>query len=691
MLYTKMFSPLDLGFIKLDNRVVMGSMHTGLEEIDKSGERLSAFYGARARGGVGLIVTGGVSPNIEGGTGLPSSKASFARLDSDEAIPIHQKVVQVVHQYKSKILLQILHTGRYSFAPNLVAPSAIQAPISPHVPKEMSESDILCTINDFAQCALRAKKAGYDGVEIMGSEGYLINQFIAKRTNVRTDKWGGSFENRIRFVLEIIKKTRELVGENFIIMYRLSMIDLVEGGSRWAEVVALGKLVEKLGVNIINTGIGWHEARVPTIAQAVPEKAFTYVTKAMKRHVSIPVVACNRINKPEQIEEILQNGEADLVSMARPFLADAEFISKAIEGTPELINICIACNQACLDHVFAMKTASCLVNPRACFETIYPKTKADEIKKIGVIGAGPAGMSFAAEAGERGHEIVLFDENETLGGQLILAKNIPHKEIFSETLNYFSHRLKRAGVKLKLGQRVSVDSLSESFDIIVLASGIVPRELDIDGINHPKVLNYIDAIRGIKTIGKKVAIIGAGGIGFDVAQLLIENNEVGEEIDEQANLLAFQEKWGIDKNWGSEAAGEKSGNKSGLAKEPNPPLPKREIYLLQRGEKFGMSLGKTTGWIHKAEMMLGGVKMMGGVKYTKIDDAGLHIEIDGVAQILEVDNVIICAGQVVNNELETPLKKAGFEFYTIGGANEAGELDAKRAILQGLELAQKFV
>ncbi len=684
MQYPNMFKPLDLGFTKLANRVIMGSMHTGLEESDKTGERLSAFYGARAEAGVGLIITGGVAPNIEGGTGIPSHAASFGRLDSDAAIPIHQKVVDAVHQHKSKILLQILHTGRYSFAPNLLAPSAIRAPISPHVPKEMSESDIEDTIEDFVNCAFRAKKAGYDGVEIMGSEGYLINQFIAKRTNQRNDEWGGSFENRIKFPIEIIRRTRAIVGKNFILMYRLSMIDLVEGGSSWEQVVALGKAVESEGVNIINTGIGWHESRVPTIAQVVPAKAWTYVTKAMKQEVDIPVVACNRINKPEQVEEILTKGEADMVSMARPFLADAQFMLKSFEGHSEQINTCIACNQACLDHVFEMKTCSCLVNPRACHESIYKKTKAKNVKKIAVVGSGPAGMSFALEAAECGHEVVLFEKEKQLGGQLNIAKKIPSKEIFEESIRYFSNLLKAQGVKIKLGQEANIENLSKGFDEVVLASGIMPRKLKIEGFANKKVLNYIDAINGAKSVGKRVAIIGAGGIGFDVAELLLHNDAKKE--NEEEGLLAFQKKWGIDGNWGSDGAGQKSG----LAKSPSPPMPERQVFLLQRGEKFGRSLGKTTGWIHKAEMALGGVKMLGGVEYKKIDDEGLHIEINGEAQTLEVDNVVICAGQIANDELKEPLEKAGIRVHTIGGADEAGELDAKRAILQGLELAEKI-
>lgn len=681
MNFEKTFAPLDLGFTTLSNRVVMGSMHTGLEEIDEAGERIAAFYGARAKGGVGLIVTGGVSPNLEGGTGIPGKESGFGRLDNDASIPIHAKVTDEVHSHGGKILLQILHTGRYSFAPNLVAPSAIQAPISPHTPRAMDESDILRTIDDFVTCAARAKKAGYDGVEIMGSEGYLINQFLAPRTNQRTDNWGGNFENRIKFALQIVERTREIVTDNFIIMFRLSMIDLVDGGSSWPEVVALGKALEVAGANILNTGIGWHEARVPTIAQATPRGAWTWVTKAMKQEVSIPVVACNRINMPDQVEEVLANGEADLVSMARPFLADPGFLSKARLGKVEQINTCIACNQACLDHVFSMKTCSCLVNPRACHETIYPVSKTQTSKNIAVVGAGPAGMSFATEAAESGHNVTLIEAGAEIGGQLNIARNVPGKNEFDETIRYFSHRLSAAGVKIRLNTLASVDMLSKDFDAVVLATGVTPRKLEIKGISHPKVVTYLEAISGTRSVGACVAIIGAGGIGFDTAEFLLHR-----EIEAMPDLGAFQKKWGIDANWASATAGEKAG----LAPSPQPPRPDRQIFLLQRGEKFGRSLGKTTGWIHKAEMALGGVKMIGGVTYQSIDDGGLHIEVNGQAQTLDVDNIVICAGQVSNDRLMVPLQESGVDVHLIGGADEAGELDAKRAILQGLELVARI-
>ncbi len=681
MNYPKMFTPLELGFTQLANRVVMGSMHTGLEEVDRTGERIAAFYGARAAGGVGLIVTGGIAPNKEGGTGIPSPEGSFGRFD-ETSLPLHRNLTETVHRHGSKILLQILHTGRYSFAPDLVAPSAIKAPISPHVPRELSAEDIERTIGDFANCAERAQRAGYDGVEIMGSEGYLINQFIAPRTNQRHDDWGGTFENRIRFPLEILKRVRARVGKDFILMYRISMIDLVEGGSSWPEVVELAKLAEEAGVNILNSGIGWHEARVPTIAQAVPRKAWTWVTKELKSQVTIPVVACNRFNIPDQIETSLANGEADLVSMARPFLSDPEFVNKARAGTPEHINTCIACNQACLDHIYAMKTCSCLVNPRACHETIFVTTKAEVTKSIAVVGSGPAGLSFATEAALRGHRVTLFEAGERLGGQLNLARNIPGKDEFDETIRYFRNLLESAGVEVRLGQRFFGTEMASGFDAAVLATGTSPRLPDIKGITHPKVCTYVEAITGTKPVGSRVAIIGAGGIGFDMAEFLLKNQQSSE-----AELEDFQKKWGIDGNWASDEAGPKSG----LAARPMPPSPKRQIFLLQRSkEKFGRTLGKTTGWIHKAEMMLGGVKMLGGVAYDKIDDEGLHISIEGEVQILDVDNIVICAGQTENNELANLLAPTGIEVHLIGGAKEASELDAKRAISEGLKLAEQI-
>lgn len=681
MHYPHMFKPLDLGFTRLNNRVVMGSMHTGLEEVDKTGERIAAFYAARAKGGVALIVTGGVSPNLEGGTGMPGEETGFGRLDNDAAIPTHRKVTDAVHNHNSKILLQILHTGRYSFAPNLVAPSPIQAPISPHTPREMSPADIERTIVDFASCARRAQKAGYDGVEIMGSEGYLINQFLAIRTNQRNDDWGGSFANRIKFPLQIVEKTRQSVGDNFIIMFRLSMIDLVEGGSSWPEVVALAKKLEKAGVTLLNTGIGWHEARVPTIAQATPRNAWAWVTKAMKREVSIPVIACNRFNMPDQIEDVLQADEADMVSMARPFLADADFVEKSRMGKAENINTCIACNQACLDHIFSMKTCSCLVNPRACHETIYVKGKAYPAKRIAVVGAGPAGMSMAAEAAEWGHLVTLFEAADRLGGQLNIARNIPGKNEFDETIRYFTNRLQSAGVEIKLGQAVSAEGLSTGFEHVVLATGILPRTLDIEGINHPSVMTYLEAISGIKSVGRRVAIIGAGGIGFDTAEFLLH-----DPATQNISIPAFQKKWGVDQKWGTEEAG----GKAGLAERPSPPIPSRQIYLLQRGAKFGRSLGKTTGWIHKAEMALGGVKMLGNVVYEKIDDGGLHIRVGDEHKVLKVDTIVICAGQVPNDTLKQALEDSPATIHLIGGADEAGELDAKRAISQGMKLASEI-
>ncbi len=676
----KMFSPLDLGFISLKNRVIMGSMHTGLEETDPDGKRLAAFYEARARGGVGLIVSGGIAPNEEGGTGMPARRGSFARLDSDDSIAIHRKVVDQVHNHDCRMLLQILHTGRYSFAPNLVAPSPVKAPISPHVPRQMNHEDIERTIRDFVACARRAQTAGYDGVEIMGSEGYLINQFIASRTNRRNDQWGGSFENRIRFPLRIVEDIRKETGKNFIIMYRLSMIDLVEGGSSWEEVTALGKAMEAAGATMINTGIGWHEARVPTIAQAVPRAAWTWVTREMKKHVAIPVVACNRINTPEKIEEILENGDADLVSMARPFLADENFMAKAKTGNEKAINTCIACNQACLDHVFAMKTCSCLVNPRACHETIYPGIAAKVRLDIAVAGAGPAGLSFACEAAESGHRVTLFETSEQIGGQLRLARKIPGKDEFNETIRYFSDRLQKGGVDVRLGTEADIKTL-QGFDEVVLASGVVPRKPQITGFDSPKVLSYAEAINNVERVGGRVAIIGAGGIGFDVAELLLQKRPgSGQSLEE------FCRKWGIDAAWGS---GKKEQN-SGLSHRTEHSPPARKIFLLQRSMKFGRSLGQTTGWIHRAEMALGGVRMLGGVSYKKFDRNGLLIEMEGKEKLLEVDNVIVCAGQEENDALGAELEKAGTRVHLIGGARKALELDAKQAILDGMILAQKM-
>lgn len=681
-----MLEPLDLGFTQLRNRVIMGSMHTGLEEVDKTGERIAAFYAERARGGVALIVTGGVSPNLDGGLGMAGDEASFGRLDSDASLGLHRHVTNAVHAYDAKILLQILHTGRYSYMPNLVAPSPIKAPISPHVPREMSVQDIEQTIADFAACAERAQRAGYDGVEIMGSEGYLINQFIVSRTNRRSDQWGGSYENRIRFPLEIVRRVRESVGENFIVMYRLSMIDLVEGGSSWPEIVKLAKLIEAAGATLLNTGIGWHEARVPTIAQATPRMAWSWVTSRMKNEVSIPIVASNRINMPDQVEQILAQGDADMVSLARPFLADSFFVQKAAEGRTAEINTCIACNQACLDHIFSLKICSCLVNPRACHETVYPVTKTDVGKRIAVVGAGPAGLNFACEAAERGHDVVLFEASDKLGGQLNIARNVPGKDEFNETIRYFTNRLHKAGVQLLLNTKAQISDLSNGYDIVVLATGVTPRKLDIAGADHPMAVSYLDILEGRKTAGKRVAIIGAGGIGFDTAEYLLHDPE-----SKSTGIQGFLRKWGVDANWGKSKDNHTGSilEKDSLLETDSLAKPFRQIFLLQRKKiRLGGSLGRTTGWIHRAEMAMGKVEMLNDVNYQKIDDQGLHIMRANEKRLLEVDTVVVCAGQVSVRYLEKPLRDKGIEVHLIGGAQEAAELDAKRAIEQGLLLAE---
>jgi len=677
--YTKMFEPLELHGVTLPNRVIMGSMHTGLEEKDHSGERVAAFYAARARGGVGLIVTGGVAPNAEGSTGVGSKdEAAFGQLDNAAAVPVHAKVTEAVHREGGRILLQILHTGRYSYQPQLVAPSAIQAPINPFKPRELTHADIERTIEDFVTCALLSQQAGYDGVEIMGSEGYLINQFIAARTNQRTDEWGGSFANRIRFPIEIVRRMRARAGDKFIIMFRLSMIDLVEGGSTWDEVVALAKELELAGVSIINTGIGWHEARVPTIAQAVPRKAFTWVTRRLKGSVSVPLCTSNRINMPDQIEDVLTNGDADLVSMARPFLADADFVQKAKAGDENMINTCIACNQACLDHIFVGKTCSCLVNPRACHETIYSEEAAVTPQKIAVVGAGPAGMSFASEAAERGHDVTLFEAAEKIGGQLNIARNIPGKFEFDETVRYFGERMKRTGVTVKTNSRVGADELiGAGFDHVVLATGITPRQLEIEGADSEKLVSYVDILTGRVVAGEKVAIIGAGGIGFDTAEFLLADPDA-----DHADLAHYQQKWGIDGTWGANAEGH-----SGLA-APAREKPYRQLTMLQRKtSKMGAGLGKTTGWIHRAEMALGGVAMVAGASYDKIDEQGLHITVGDESRVIEADTIVVCAGQLPLRNLQDELTAAGVSTHLIGGADVAAELDAKRAIDQGLRLA----
>ena len=668
--YPNLLEPLDLGFTTLKNRVLMGSMHVGLEEAPGGYDRMAAFYAERAKGGVGLIVTGGISPNDAGLTFMGGNK-----LDTREEAEKHKVVTQAVHAEGGKIALQILHTGRYSYQADNVAPSAIQAPINPVKPHALSSAEVKQTIADFVNCAKLAQYAGYDGVEIMGSEGYLINEFIAARTNHRDDEWGGSYENRIRFPIEIVKRTRQEVGENFIIIYRLSMLDLVDGGSTFDEVVQLAKEIEKAGATIINTGIGWHEARIPTIATKVPRAAFTWVTEKLKGLVNVPLITSNRINTPEMAEHILASGHADMVSMARPLLADAFFVEKAVQGRSDEINTCIGCNQACLDHIFSMKIATCLVNPRACHETELLFKEASQEKNIAVIGAGPAGLSFATYAADRGHNVTIYDAANQIGGQFNIAKTIPGKEEFYETLRYFKRKIElQPRIKLVLNHTVSYDELAKSdFDEIVVATGVTPRQLQIDGIDHPKVLNYLEVLKERKPVGKRVAIIGAGGIGFDTAEYLSHDGESGS-----LNPEKFYDEWGIDTSYAH----------VGGLKQPTIEQSEREIYLLQRkAVSVGAGLGKTTGWIHRTGLKNRDVKMIAGASYDKIDDQGLHITVNDQPKIIEVDNVIICAGQESFTAMYEQLKADGKSVHLIGGAKEAGELDAKRAIRQGATLA----
>ncbi|MEM1323706.1 MAG: NADPH-dependent 2,4-dienoyl-CoA reductase [Bacteroidota bacterium] len=670
--YPHLLAPLDLGFTQLRNRVLMGSMHTGLEETSNGFEKMAAYFGERARGEVGLIVTGGIAPNRAGWVGPFSAKLTNSR----EARH-HQVITKAVHQEGGKICLQILHSGRYGYHPLAVAPSAIKSPISPFKPWRLTSGGVERTIRSFVRCAALARDAGYDGVEIMGSEGYLINQFIVSKTNHRKDKWGGSYENRIRFPVEIVRRVREKVGPDFIIIYRLSMLDLVDDGSTWEEVEMLAKKIEAAGATIINTGIGWHEARVPTIATMVPRGGFSWVTKRLMGKVNIPLITTNRINMPDVAETILADGHADMISMARPFLADADFVAKARTNRADEINTCIGCNQACLDHIFSRKTASCLVNPRACYETELKIEPIAKKLKLGVVGAGPAGLAFATTAASRGHEVHLYEADGEIGGQFNMAKKIPGKEEFYETLRYFKRQIELQGVHLHLHTRVDANFLQQQgFDEVVIASGVSPRKLSLEGIDHPKVLSYIDVLRHEKTVGHSVAIIGAGGIGFDVAEFLLhEGPSASLDID------AFAKEWGIDQAY----------QHGGALTAPEVKPPTREIYLLQRSKgKVGGRLGKTTGWVHRASLKRSGVQMIGQVSYQKIDDEGLHIQIKEEPMVLEVDHVIICAGQEPLRSLQEPLAAAGVKVHLIGGADEARELDAKRAIDQGTRLAAKI-
>ena len=669
--YPNMLAPLDLGFTTLKNRVLMGSMHVGLEEEKGGFAKLAAFYAARAKGGVGLIVTGGISPNIAGWV------APFAgRMSSSRHAKKHQVITDAVHAEGGKICMQILHSGRYGYHPLNVSASAVKSPITPFKPKSLSTSGVYKTINDYAQCAVYAQSAGYDGVEIMGSEGYLINQFFCERTNFRDDEFGGNLENRARLAIETVKQTRSEVGSNFIIIYRLSMLDLVEGGAPWDEVVYLAKAIEAAGATLINTGIGWHESRVPTIATSVPRAAFTWITQRMKSEVAIPLITTNRINTPEVAEQVLADGHADMVSMARPFLADPDFVAKAMRNQSDQINTCIACNQACLDHAFEQKRASCLVNPQACYETELIFKTVGLAKKLAVIGAGPAGLAFATYAAQRGHDVHLYEQSSAIGGQFNYAKQVPGKEEFYETLRYYARMIEVLGVKLHLNTRVDAAAIAgQGFAEVVMATGIKPRDLTIPGHDHPKVMSYIDVLRDHKPVGQKVAVIGAGGIGFDVSEYLVEHENLTTNLDK------WLTHWGIDKHYTT----------PGSLTEKHITPTTREVYLLQRKtSKVGKGLGKTTGWIHRTSLAHHQVKMMSGVSYEKIDDAGLHIMVGDEYQILDVDHVIVCAGQEPLRELETQIQALSIPLHIIGGAYEAGELDAKRAIRQGAELAAKI-
>ena len=668
--YPHLLAPLDLGFTTLKNRVIMGSMHTGLEEAKNGFERLAEYFAERARGGVGLIVTGGISPNQQGLTFSGS-----AVLDHIDKVAQHQLVTQAVHKAGSKICMQILHTGRYAYSPDSIAPSAIKAPINPFTPKAVSSEDIEQQIEDFANSANLAQQAGYDGVEIMGSEGYFLNQFIVTRTNQRDDEWGGSYDNRTRLAIEVVKRVRASVGKEFIIIYRLSMLDLVPEGSNLDEVIMLGKAIEQAGATIINTGIGWHEARIPTIATKVPRAAFTWVTHKVRKHLTVPVITSNRINTPEVAESVLANGDADLISMARPFLADPEFVNKAAAGTPERINTCIGCNQACLDHVFSGKPSSCLVNPRACEETRIIIEPTNTKKTIAIIGAGPAGMACAVTAAERGHSVTLYDASSEIGGQFNIAKRIPGKEEFFETIRYFGVRLKELNVDVQLNTKLTTQQLNDmQIDELVLATGISPRDLELPGHDHAKILNYLDVIKGAK-VGQKVAIIGAGGIGFDVAEFLTHGDR-----EPSQNIEQFMSQWGIDMTM--QARGGVADMPQDIEASP------RQIYLLQRkATKVGAGLGKTTGWIHRAGLQQKQVSMISGCEYQTIDDEGLHLTIAGKDQILDVDHIIVCAGQDPNQLLCSGLERT---HHLIGGADKASELDAKRAIRQGTLLAIKL-
>ncbi|MFJ8137896.1 FAD-dependent oxidoreductase [Streptomyces sp. NPDC096013] len=665
--YPHLLNPLDLGFTTLPNRVLMGSMHVGLEEAERGFERMAEFYAARARGGVGLIVTGGIAPNEAG-----RPYEGGAKLTTDAEAAQHTEITAAVHREGGRIAMQILHFGRYAYHQDLVAPSAVQAPISPFPPRALTDDEVEGTVEDYVRAARLARQAGYDGVEIMGSEGYLINEFIAAQTNHRDDRWGGSYENRMRFPVEIVRRVREAVGEDFIIVYRLSMLDLVPGGSTLDEVIMLAKAVEAAGATIINTGIGWHEARIPTIATSVPRGAYTWVTKKLMGAVSVPLVTTNRINTPELAEQLLADGYADMVSMARPMLADPDFVAKAAAGRSDAINTCIGCNQACLDHTFSGRITSCLVNPRACHETELVLAPTRLRKRVAVVGAGPAGLACAVSAAERGHEVTLFDAASEIGGQLNVARQVPGKQEFDETLRYFRTRLAEHEVDVRLNTPVSAGDL-DAYDEIVVATGVSPRTPDIPGVDHPSVVGYLDVLRDRVPVGDRVAILGAGGIGFDVAEFLTDGGDKASE-----DPATYFRAWGVDMDYAA----------PGGLTAPERPAPPRSVHLLQRkATKVGAGLGKTTGWIHRTELKYRGVTMVPGVQYDLIDDAGLHVTVDGTSTVLEVDTVVLCTGQDPRRDLYDELTAAGRSVHLIGGADVAAELDAKRAIKQGTEVA----